>query len=123
AGGGTRPSASADPAQRRPTLAAGARTHDRWRPRREPLASRRSSGNPHPEALLVVLVGWLTLIFASFGLFVPRNATAFTARFVCALSVAGSIFLISELAQPLRGLIQVSSAPMREALAMLGQPR
>jgi hypothetical protein len=40
--------------------------------------------------------------------------------FVCALSVSGAIFLILELDQPAAGLIQISSAPLRNALAHLG---
>jgi hypothetical protein len=39
-------------------------------------------------ALLVVVVFWLTLLFLSFGLFAPRNATAILALFLCALAVA-----------------------------------
>jgi hypothetical protein len=80
-------------------------------------------GTAIPNAFLVVLVFWLTLIFVSFGLFAPRNPTAVIALLLCALSVAGSIFLIVEMGHPFRGLIHVSSAPMRDALAELGQPR
>ncbi|MGA7634459.1 MAG: hypothetical protein WCB11_27160, partial [Terriglobales bacterium] len=43
---------------------------------------------------LVVLVFWLALIFASFGLFAPTNSTVVGVLFACALSVAGAIFLI-----------------------------
>jgi Protein of unknown function (DUF4239) len=74
-----------------------------------------------PLPFLVVLVFWLTIIFASFGLFAPVNATVTTVFLVCALSVSGAIFLILELDQSFEGLIQVSSAPLRQALARLGQ--
>src|SRR5262249_31412630 len=50
-----------------------------------------------PVPFLVVLVFWLSIIFASFGLFAPRNATVITVLCVCALSVSGAIFLILEL--------------------------
>lgn len=70
---------------------------------------------------LVLLVFWITIIFFSFGLFAPSNATVIATLFVCALSVAGAIFLILELDQPFNGLIQISSAPLRDALADLGQ--
>jgi hypothetical protein len=43
------------------------------------------------------------------------------ALFVCALSFSSAIFLILELDQPFEGLIQTSSAPLREALQRLGQ--
>jgi len=71
--------------------------------------------------LLVVLIFWLTIIFVSFGLFAPLNATVLTSLFVSALSFSGAIFLILELYTPYRGLIQVSNAPLRAALAHLGQ--
>jgi hypothetical protein len=70
---------------------------------------------------LMVLVLWLTIIFISFGLFAPLNATVLATLFVCALSGSGAIFLILELNQPFAGLIQFSNAPLRNALAHLGQ--
>ena len=71
--------------------------------------------------LLVVLVLWLTVIFVSFGLFAPYNATVVASLFVSALSVSGAIFLILEMYTPFTGAIQISSAPLRAALAHLGQ--
>jgi hypothetical protein len=71
--------------------------------------------------LLVVLVLWLAAIFISFGLFAPFNATVVASLFVSALSVSGAIFLILEMYTPYAGLIQLSSAPLRAALAHLGQ--
>ena len=71
--------------------------------------------------LLVVLVLWLTVIFISFGLFAPFNGTVVSSLFVSALSVSGAIFLILEMYSPYSGLIQLSSAPLRAALAQLGQ--
>jgi len=71
--------------------------------------------------LLIVLVLWLTVIFISFGLFAPLNATVVASLFVSALSVSGAIFLILEMYDPYGGLIQISSAPLRAALAQLGQ--
>lgn len=74
-----------------------------------------------PMPFLAILVFWLTIIFASFGLFSPRNATVITVLLICALSVAGALFLILELDIPFGGLIKVSSAPLRDALAHLGK--
>jgi hypothetical protein len=78
-------------------------------------------GSSIPLPFLVVLVFWLSIIFASFGLFAPRNATVIAAFFVCALSVSGAIFLILELDQSFGGLLQVSGAPLRTAFEQLGQ--
>jgi Protein of unknown function (DUF4239) len=69
---------------------------------------------------LVVLVLWLTVIFGSFGLFAPHNMTVVISLLLAALSVSGAIFLILELDTPFEGLIQISSAPLRSALAHLG---
>lgn len=71
--------------------------------------------------LLIVLIFWLTIIFISFGLYAPRNATVVASLFVSALSVSGAIFLILEMYSPYAGLIHVSSAPLRAALTRLGQ--
>jgi hypothetical protein len=71
--------------------------------------------------LLIVLIFWLTILFISFGLFAPRNATVVVSLLVSALSVSGAIFLILEMYSPYAGLIRVSSAPLRTALTHLGQ--
>jgi hypothetical protein len=78
-------------------------------------------GSSVPLPFLVVVVFWLTIIFGSFGLFAPRNGTVVTVLFLCALSVAGAIFLILEMDQPFRGLMKISSAPVRYTLSHLGQ--
>ncbi len=73
-----------------------------------------------PMPFLVMVVFWLTVIFAGFGLFSPRNATVIVVLLICALSAAGALFLIMELDTPYEGLIKVSSAPLRIALTYLG---
>jgi hypothetical protein len=71
--------------------------------------------------LLVVLVLWLTIIFISFGLFAPFNATVVSSLFLSALSVSGAIFLILDMYTPYTGVIGISSAPLQIALAQLAQ--
>src|SRR5262249_4833261 len=78
-------------------------------------------GTSIPMPFLAILVFWLCVIFASFGLFAPRNATVIAVLCVCALSVAVAIFLILELDRSFEGLLQVSDAPLRAALAQLGR--
>jgi hypothetical protein len=73
-----------------------------------------------PTPFLAVLIFWLTMIFASFSLFSRLNPTLVAALFVSASSAAGAIFLILDLSQPFTGLIHISSAPLRKALAPLG---
>jgi len=80
-----------------------------------------SSGSTIPAPFLVILVAWLTIIFTSFGMLAPRNVTAMVVLFVCAASAAAAMFLIVEMSAPLDGMIKVPSAPMRYALAHLGE--
>lgn len=73
-----------------------------------------------PTALLVIVVFWLTILFAGFTLFSPINATTAVILAVIALSASGAIFLILEMNHPFGGLMQISPAPLREALGTLG---
>ena len=79
------------------------------------------TGGSIPMPFLVVLVFWFTMIFLTFGLFAPSNTTVVSVLLVCSLSVAGAIFLILELDRPFEGLIQISEAPLRDALSRLQQ--
>ena len=83
------------------------------------MVAQKTSSVPMP--LLAILVFWLTLLFMSFGLFVRANVTVVVSLFASALAVCAAIFLILEMYQPYSGLIRVSSAPLRAALAQLGQ--
>jgi hypothetical protein len=78
-------------------------------------------GNSIPLPFLAILAFWLALLFASFSMFARPNLTVVVALLFCALSVAGAIFLILELDRPFDGLIQLSSDPVRRALAQLGR--
>jgi hypothetical protein len=74
-----------------------------------------------PRMFLSVLSFWLIVLFVQFGLLAPRNRTALSALFICAISMSGAIFLILELNHPLEGRIKVSSAPMQKALSLIGR--
>jgi|HubBroStandDraft_6_1064221.scaffolds.fasta_scaffold566359_1 Protein of unknown function (DUF4239) len=71
--------------------------------------------------LMTVEIAWATIVFISFGLLAPRNATVIVSLAVCAAAVAGGFFLIVELNTPFNGLLHVSSAPIREALKYLAR--
>ena len=79
------------------------------------------TGSSIPIPFLVVVILWFTVILGVIGLFAPRNAMVVGILFVCSLSVAASIFLILEMDQAFDGLVKISSAPLRYALAHLGQ--
>ena len=73
-----------------------------------------------PAPFLAILIFWLAIIFASFGLFVRPNRIVIVTFIVGSLSVAGAIFLILEMERPFAGLLQISSEPLRHVLAPLG---
>jgi hypothetical protein len=67
----------------------------------------------------VILIFWQAIIFASFGLISPFNSTLAVALTVFAASASGALFLVLELGQPFSVLLQLSSAPLRNALGPL----
>jgi uncharacterized membrane protein YqgA involved in biofilm formation len=76
-------------------------------------------GQGTPKAFVALLVFWLTLLFASFGLFAPRNLTSAVTLTLCAVAVAGAIGMILELEQGFGGLVHISPQPMRQAVNAL----
>jgi hypothetical protein len=74
-----------------------------------------------PTAFLVILVFWLGWLFVTFGLHAPPNPTVIGGLLVCSISVAAAVFLVVDMAHPYVGFIHVSNAPLRAALAHMGQ--
>jgi hypothetical protein len=79
------------------------------------------TGSAVPRPFLAVVIFWLSMTFASFGLGAPRNATVITVFVFAAVSVAAAVFLIFELDSPFDGIIRISSEPFRHVLANLGR--
>uniref|UniRef100_A0A5Q5CPI5 DUF4239 domain-containing protein n=1 Tax=Mycobacterium sp. (strain JLS) TaxID=164757 RepID=A0A5Q5CPI5_MYCSJ len=77
-------------------------------------------GSRFPWAFFMVVVAWLAVIFASFGLFAPRNASVVAALLVAALALAGPIFMMLEMDQPYGGMVKIPSTSLRVALEQLG---
>jgi len=73
-----------------------------------------------PMPLLSILVSWLAIIFAAFGLSSPRNNMTIGALLVGSICASGAIFLILELDRPLVGFIRIPGEPLHAALAHLG---
>jgi hypothetical protein len=73
------------------------------------------------KPLLIAVVSWLGILFLSFSLIAPPNATTGLALVAAAFSVTVAVFLILELDQPMGGMIRISSEPMRNALNFLGK--
>jgi hypothetical protein len=59
-----------------------------------------------PRPLLVLVLFWFVIIFASFGLFAPLNATSIVAILLCSVGVGSAIRIITELQEPFGGLIE-----------------
>ena len=94
-----------------PTLSAMMQTtlHDRW--------ILVGSGQPTLSwPFLSVMVTWLVLVFAVFGLSAPANGAVYAVISLAALSLSLALWLIVDFDAPLTGLLKVSSAPLREAL-------
>src|SRR5262249_7516644 len=76
-------------------------------------------GQGTPKPFLALLVFWLVLLFASFGLFAPRNFISAVTLALCALAVAGAVGMILELEKGFGGLVHISPEPMRHAVKAL----
>jgi hypothetical protein len=69
-----------------------------------------------------ILVFWLMVIFASFGLIAPRHSVSLISIGLCAASLSSAIFVILELNQPYLGVFTISSDTMRAALTAMMAP-
>ena len=76
-------------------------------------------GQGTPKAFVALLVFWLALLFASFGLFAPPNLTSTITLTLCALAVAGAVAMFLELEQGFGGVVRISPEPMRKAVLTL----
>lgn len=77
--------------------------------------------NPLPAPFLVMLVFWLTLLFGSFGLFAPKNATVLAALALCAIAVSAGVSLVIDMTDPFDGFVRVSSMSLRQATEIIGR--
>jgi hypothetical protein len=78
-----------------------------------------SRGGQISWPFLTVLIFWIAILFLGFGLLAPFNPTVAVTQFLGAVSVAGALFLILELNEPYRGLLQISDAPLAMAIGQL----
>ena len=71
---------------------------------------------------LTVMLCWLVIMFAIFGISSPPNALVYVVVVLSALSISSSVYLILDFDSPQTGLIRVPSLPMRDALAHMDRP-
>jgi hypothetical protein len=76
-------------------------------------------GRGHSHALFSGAVFRLTIIFVSFILFASPSPMVIGELIIFALSATGAIYLMLELSQPFGRLVQIRSAPLRNALLPL----
>jgi hypothetical protein len=69
-----------------------------------------------PRLFLVVVIFWLAILFVSYTIFAPLNATVIATILAGAFSVSIALNLIFDMDRPFAGFIKVSSVPMQQAL-------
>jgi hypothetical protein len=79
------------------------------------------SGSSISTPFYIILVFWLAIVFASFGLSAPRNLLSYPTIALGALSIASAIYVIVDLDRRFEGIFTASSQPLRDALFQLGQ--
>jgi hypothetical protein len=73
-----------------------------------------------PTPLIAVLVGWLVVIFGIFGFSAPRNWSMCVVFLLCSWSATTAVFIVLDLDTPFQGMVNVSKAPMMDALKFIG---
>jgi len=79
------------------------------------------SGGSLSTPFYLILVFWLAVVFASFGLSAPRNLLSYVTITLGGLAIASAIYVIVDLDRPFGGIFAVSSEPLREALIQLAR--
>jgi hypothetical protein len=69
--------------------------------------------------LTMVLLFWLMLAFAGWGLLAPRTKLAIGSLSLCAAAAAGGLFLMADYSTAFGGMILVSSEPLQNALFVI----
>ena len=72
-----------------------------------------------PAALLVLMLLWLVLLFASFGLYAPRHLTSITVLLLSSGAASGAVLLLLELETPHRGFVNLSPDPLQHAIDVM----
>jgi hypothetical protein len=78
-----------------------------------------ASGGTIPTPLIILLILWLAIIFASFGYRAPRNTTVTVSFFLAALLISATLYLIVDMDTATTGMIQASNVPFQQAFSQL----
>jgi len=74
-----------------------------------------AAGGTIPKPLIIMLILWLTVIFASFGYLAPRNTIVTALFFLAALLISATLYLIVDMDTPSSGMFRASNAPFQRA--------
>jgi hypothetical protein len=72
----------------------------------------QEDANSLPLPFMGAVIIWLSVVFASFGLYAPRNITTVIALFFCAFAVSSALKLVLDLDTPFDGNIHLSPPPI-----------
>jgi len=75
-----------------------------------------AAGGTIPTPLIIMLILWLTVIFASFGYLAPRNTIVMVLFFLTALLISATLYIIVDMDTPSSGMFRASNAPFQRAL-------
>jgi hypothetical protein len=79
-----------------------------------------AAGGTIPAPLIIMLILWLAVIFASFGYRAPRHTIVTASIFLAALLTSAALYLIVDMdTSSTSGMIHVSNLPLQRALAQL----
>jgi hypothetical protein len=70
-----------------------------------------------PTPLLLMVVGWLVLIFGSFGYRAPQNAVVLTSLVLASALISGALYLIVDMDAPFVVLFSFLSARLQRVMA------
>jgi hypothetical protein len=71
------------------------------------------SASSIPGPLLGGVVLWLAIVFASFGLFAPRNLPTAIVLLLCAFALGAAIKMILDMDSPFAGELRLTGPPIR----------
>ena len=72
-----------------------------------------------PLSLIALLILWLVVLFAGYGLYTPRHITSLIVLLLTSGATAGAIFLMLELDTPNSGFVQLSTQPLQHAIEVM----
>ncbi|HEY1863748.1 MAG TPA: hypothetical protein VGG77_08690 [Roseiarcus sp.] len=71
--------------------------------------------------LILIVVGWATILFCGFGLMSKGHVMSLVCVIVGAISVASAVYMILDLSSPYSGLFRASPEPLEQVLAVMGK--